>query len=171
MRRRTPAWSAIWCSCTRAAPADQACPRVGPEITQNNGSTGSATRSASHGCRVDHPQASIPTSRRRSFLPCLTRIDPRRSSRSVSVSESASLIRSPARQSTTISPVRRLPYRAWRAWRMTAMISSTVAGSAAYRCPLFPGALSAQKIGHRRWRAAAAGSIEQLLSRGLGSLP
>jgi len=84
---------------------------VGPAITQNNGPAGSVTRSASHGCRAVHPHASIPTSRRRSFLPCLTRIDPRRSSRSVSVSESASLIRSPARHSTT-SPLRRLPYRA-----------------------------------------------------------
>jgi integrase len=63
--------------------------------------------------------------------PRLTRIDPRRSSRSVSLSESASLIRSPARQSTTIKPLRRLPYRAWPARRMTAMISSTVGGSAA----------------------------------------
>ena len=41
--------------------------------------------------------ASIPTTRRRSFLPCLTKIDPRRCSRSVSVSDSASLMRSPAR--------------------------------------------------------------------------
>jgi hypothetical protein len=99
----------------RAAPADQACPRVGPAITQNNGPTGNVARSESHGCSAVHPHASIPTSRRRSFLPCLTRIDPRRSSRSVSVSESASLIRSPARHSTTISPLRRLPYRPWRA--------------------------------------------------------
>jgi hypothetical protein len=114
-----------------AAPADQACPRVGPAITQNNGPTGSVARSDSHGLSADHPHASIPTWRRRSFLPCLTRIDPRRSSRSVSLSESASLIRSPARQSTTINPLRRLPYRAWPASRMTAMISSTVGGSAA----------------------------------------
>jgi hypothetical protein len=47
------------------------------------------------------------------------------------LSASASLIRSPARQSTTINPLRRLPYRARAAWRMTAMISSTVGGSAA----------------------------------------
>ena len=78
-------------------------PRVGPAITQNNGPTGNVARSASHGPSADHPHASIPTSRRRSFFPCLTKIDPRRSSRSVSVSDSASLIRSPARHSTTIT--------------------------------------------------------------------
>jgi hypothetical protein len=105
--------------------------RVGPAITQNNGPTGSVTRSATHDSRAAQPHASIPTTRRRSFFPCLTKIDPRRSSRSVSVSDSASLIRSPARQSTTISPFRRLPYRAFRATRMIAMISSTVGGSAA----------------------------------------
>ena len=114
-----------------AALADQACPAVGPAITQNNTPTGIVARSDSHGPSAVHPHASIPTWRRRSFLPCLTRIDPRRSSRSVSVSDSASLIRSPARQSTTINPLRRLPYRRWAAWRMTAMISSTVGGSAA----------------------------------------
>ena len=103
-----PRLSATWCSCSLAAPADQACPRVGPAITQNNGPTSSVARSDSHGPSADHPHASIPTWRRRSFLPCLTKIDPRRSSRSVSLSESASLIRSPARQSTTINPLRRL---------------------------------------------------------------
>jgi hypothetical protein len=56
--------------------------------------------------------------------------DPRRCSRSVSVSDSASLIRSPARQRTTINPFRRLPYGAPRATRMIAMISSTVGASA-----------------------------------------
>src|SRR6185312_1962126 len=106
-------------------------PAVGPAITQNNGPTGSVARSASHGPRAVHPHASIPTWRRRSFLPCLTKTDPRRSSRSVSVSDSASLIRNPARHSTTINPLRRLPYRACAARRMTAMISSTVGGSAA----------------------------------------
>jgi hypothetical protein len=67
-------------------------------------------------------------------LSCLTRIDPGCcSSRSVSVSESASLIRNPARQSTTINPFGRLPYGAFLATRMIAMISSTGGGSAAYR--------------------------------------
>jgi hypothetical protein len=130
-RRRTPAPTAAWGSWSLAALADQACARVGPAITQNNGPTGNAARSASHGPSAVHPHASIPTWRRRSFLPCLTKTNPRCSSRSVSVSDSASLIRSPARHSTTINPLRRLPYRAWAAWRMTAMISSTVGGSAA----------------------------------------
>jgi hypothetical protein len=71
--------------------------------------TGSVARSASHGCSDDQPHASIPTWRRRSFFPCLTKIAPRSSSRSVSLSDSASLIRSPARQSTAINPFRRLP--------------------------------------------------------------
>ena len=39
-----------WCSWRRAAPADQACPRVGPAITENNGPTGNVARSESHGC-------------------------------------------------------------------------------------------------------------------------
>ena len=42
------------------------------------------------GLKSRRRSASMPTSRRRSFLPCLTRIEPRRWSRSVSVSESAS---------------------------------------------------------------------------------
>ena len=62
--------------------------------------------------------------------PCLTKIEPRRWSRSVSVSESASWIRRPARQSTTITALRRWPWRVRAAWRMTATISSTVGGSA-----------------------------------------
>ena len=48
----------------------------------------------------------------------------------LSVSDSASLIRRPARHSTTIRPFRRSPCAAWRAWRVTATISSTVGGSA-----------------------------------------
>ena len=44
-----------------AALADQAYPRVGPAITQNNGPTGSVARSASHACSDDQPHASIPT--------------------------------------------------------------------------------------------------------------
>ena len=100
---------ATWRSSTRAALADHARPRVGPSITQNSGPTGRTRRSASHGSIAVYAQASIPTSRRRSFLPCLTRIEPRRRSRSVSVSESTSLIRSPARHSTTIRALRRCP--------------------------------------------------------------
>jgi hypothetical protein len=63
-------------------------------------------------------------------LPCLTKIAPRRGSRSVSVTGSASWIRSPPRQSTTIRAVSRWPWRSWPAWRITATISSTAGGSA-----------------------------------------
>ena len=79
---------------------------------------------------ADHAQVSMPTSRRRSPFPCLAKIEPRRWSRSVSVSDSASWIRSPARQSATIRAVRRWPWRSSPAWRMTATISSMVGGSA-----------------------------------------
>ena len=48
-------------------------------------------------------QASSPTSRRRLPFPFLTRIDPRRGSRSDSISDSASWILRPPRHSTTIS--------------------------------------------------------------------
>jgi hypothetical protein len=96
-RRRTPASCATVRSSRRAALADQARPRVGPSITHNSAPTGSSARSASHGSSADHAHASIPTSRRLSFFPCLIRINPRRWSRSVSTSESASWIRSPAR--------------------------------------------------------------------------
>jgi hypothetical protein len=52
-------------------------PQVGPSITQNSGPTGSSARSGTHGPIAAQPQASMPTSRRRSFLPCRMRIEPR----------------------------------------------------------------------------------------------
>ena len=61
-----------------AALPDHARPRVGPSITQNSGPTGSVTRLVSHGSIAVHARASMPTSRRRSFLPCVSRIEPRR---------------------------------------------------------------------------------------------
>jgi hypothetical protein len=45
--RRTLASAATWCSWSLAALADQACPAVGPAITQNSGPTGKAARSDS----------------------------------------------------------------------------------------------------------------------------
>src|SRR2546423_8937765 len=51
----------------------------------------------------------------------------------------ASEIRSPARQSTTISPRTRAPCAPFPASRMTATISSTRGGSAGERIPLFLG--------------------------------
>jgi hypothetical protein len=133
--------------------------------------TGSVARSATHDSRAAQPHASIPTRRRRSPLPCLTKIDPRRCSRSVSVSDSASLIRSPARQSTTINPFRRLPYGAPRATRMIAMISSTVGGVSRVTLPLVRRRPTDVKLRQGRRRPTAAGSVEQLHIRRHGSLP
>jgi hypothetical protein len=56
--------------------------------------------------------------------------DPRRESRSFSVSASASSTRSPARHSTTIIARTRQPCRSSAAWRITATNSSTIGGSA-----------------------------------------
>jgi integrase len=79
------------------------------------------------------------------------RIDPRRRSRSDSISDSASWMRSPPRHSTTISARSRSPCRSGEIRRMTATISSTVGGSAGYTCPLFLGACPAL------WPGIAAG--------------
>jgi hypothetical protein len=116
-------------------------------------------------------QASIPTSRRRSFLPCLTRIEPRRRSRSVSVTESASLIRRSARQSTTINALMR------SAIAIVASLAhdghDLVDGRWGRRVPLAlvapsdPGA----EAGCGRRRATAPGSVKQRLDRRHDSLP
>lgn len=63
-------------------------------------------------------------------LPARTRIEPRRGSRSDSISDKASWIRSPPRQSTTISARSLSPCPSAGVWRITATISSTVGGSA-----------------------------------------
>ena len=73
--------------------------------------------------------ASIPTSRRRPPFPARTSTAPRWRSRSVSASASASLIRSPARQSTMINPRSLIASGPSPAARITAMISSTGGGS------------------------------------------
>jgi hypothetical protein len=85
--------AAAWWSCTRMAAGAQGRPRVGPRRTQNSRPTGRVVRSWSHGSRCDHPQRSIPTSRRLSRLPCRIGSASRSRSRSVSLSASASLIR------------------------------------------------------------------------------
>jgi hypothetical protein len=113
----------------RTAALDQArAPRVGPSITQNSGPTGSCVRLRSHGRSAFQAHMSMPTSRRCPPLPCCTRTEQRFASKSVSVSASASWIRSAARHSTTISARTRKPWRSSPAWRMTATISSTVGG-------------------------------------------
>ena len=63
-----------------------------------------SARSAVQSARTAHAHGSIPTSRRRSPFPCRMSRLPRRSLRSVSASERASWIRTPARHSTTIRP-------------------------------------------------------------------
>jgi hypothetical protein len=72
----------------------------------------------------------MPTSRRRPPLPKRTVSEPVLGLKSVSLSMIASLTRSPARQSTTITPRRRAAVDPWPASRITATISSTVGGSA-----------------------------------------
>ena len=84
-------------------------PIEGPSITQKSVPTGIVARRASQGRRCSQPQSSMPTSRRLSPLPLRTSMAPRRSSRSLSARASASWMRSPAGQSTTISSRRRRP--------------------------------------------------------------
>ena len=80
-----------------------------PWITHNNEPTGNRTRSCRQRSSCSHAHLSIPTSRRLSPLPWRTSADPRRASRSVSASASASPIRNPARHSKTISARSRTP--------------------------------------------------------------
>ena len=125
-----PALSARWCSSIRAELAGQARPRVGLSITQNSGPTGSSNAVSQPGLER-RPSPRVHTDLSPAIvLPCLTKNEPRRGSRSVSVSDSASWIRSPARHSTTIRALRRWPWRVCPAWRITATISSTLGGSA-----------------------------------------
>jgi transposase len=84
-------------------------------------------------------KGSICCAQHMSPLPWRIRTAPRSGSRSVSLSASASLIRSPARQSMTITPRNRSPSEASPAARITAMISSTVGGSGGYRRSLLRG--------------------------------
>ena len=89
--------------------ADARRPRTAGRVSDRAGRrtvapAGRLLRSSSQGSRCDQAQRSIPTSRRLSPLPWRTSSAPRSGSRSVSLSASASLIRSPARQSITITP-------------------------------------------------------------------
>src|SRR5436309_1072892 len=92
-RRLTPASAACRRNSLRTAAADQGRPRVGPSITQNSGPARSLRRSESQGLRFSQPHASMPTSRRRPPLPRRTSTDPRRGSRSCSLSASAAWTR------------------------------------------------------------------------------
>jgi hypothetical protein len=143
-RRLTPAAAAAWRNRLRAADGSQRRPAVGPWITHNTVPIGSSRRISSHGSSCSHAQRSIPTSRRLPPFPRRTSTAPRERSRSLSWSEGASLIRSPARQSSTISARSRWPSARSLIVRMTATISSTVGGSAGYCSPLLRG-------GRPRW--------------------
>ena len=135
LMRREPAPNtrllrAARCSWQRIPAGAHGRPRVGPRRTQNSTPGGRVRVTWSHGSRCAQPQRSIPTSRRLSPFPCRMRTAPRSGSRSVSLSESASLIRSPARHSITITPRNRSPSGSSPAARITAMISATVGGRA-----------------------------------------
>ena len=99
--------------------------------------------------------------------PCRrTSSEPRRGSRSASASASASWMRRPARQSTTIRPRRRRPWTPSPAWRMTVTISSIVgglAGSASLCC-----AAAGRRGIPVAWRVSDGG-IEQQLGHGPSS--
>ena len=88
---------------------DQRRPRVAPSMTQNSGPGGSKTRSASHASSCSKPNGSMPASRRLSPLPWRMSSEPRPWSMSVSLSASASEMRSPPRHSTPISARIRKP--------------------------------------------------------------
>jgi hypothetical protein len=83
-------------------------------------------------------------------------------SRSLSFSASTSLIRSPARHSTTISPRSRTPSGLAPAARMTTTISSTAGGSGGVPHPLVAGRAAAAVAMQGRRRPAATGAIHEL---------
>ena len=85
-RRRMPVRAARRRSAARAAEGGHARPQVRPLMTQNSGPTGIVWRAVTQGLSCSKPQSSMPTSRRRPPLPQRTRIEPRRGSRSSSVS-------------------------------------------------------------------------------------
>ena len=140
------------------APQLLAAPTMAPSAGQlsRRGSRTTAHQSAaddaraSHECNCDHAQRSIPTSRRRPPLPRRTSTAPRVASRSVSARSSASPIRRPDRHKITISARRRIPSALPPASRVTAMISSTVGGSAGIPPTLVPRSATLVKPGHRR---------------------
>ncbi len=113
-----------------SAEGSQCRPAVGPWITHSRAPIGNRARASSQGSSCRHAQRSIPTSRRLPPFPRRTRTAPRALSRSLSLRSSASPIRSPARQSSTIRARRRCPSARSPAARINAMISSTVGGSA-----------------------------------------
>jgi hypothetical protein len=140
-------------------------------MTHRSAPTGRDTRASSHGLSCSHAYRSMPTCRRLPPLPRRTRTPPRARSRSLSASASASLMRRPARQSTTISARVRSPCAVPPATRMTAMISSTAGGSVGYRRPLLRGARPQCKPGivaGERRRPAASSKTELIMEARVG---
>ena len=147
----------------RAAADDHGRPRVGLLMTQNSGPTGSSRRTSIQGCSCSHAHSSMPTSRRRPPFPRRTGTAPRGRSRSDSLGASASWMRSPARQSTTISPRIRHPWRPSPAARMTATICSTARRIRRVAMPLVSWRTAGMESRQRRRRALATGGIKQSL--------
>ena len=82
----------------------------------------------------------------------------------VSLRERASLMRSPPRQSTTITPRNLMPSGAPPAAAMTATISSTVGGSGGYLRPFVARRKVLVEARQGRRRAEPPGAIQQRLS-------
>ena len=119
------------------------------------------TRCSSQASSCSNPHASMPTSRRLSPFPRPMSRAPRRLSMSVSVTASASEIRSPPRHSTAISALILSPCLVWPAWR-TRMISSARGGSGGYFRPLLGGTRPHRKPG------VAAGERRRLVTSSNG---
>ena len=129
-------------------------------MMQNSGPAGCSARAPSQRPRCSQPHSSMPSSRRLPPLPLRTSSEPRLGSRSCSVSASASWMRKPPRQSTTISARRRHPWRCSPVRRMTATISSTVGGSAGSELAFITRRATGVIAQKGRGRAAPTGGIE-----------
>ena len=153
---------------------DHGRPAVGPSMTHSRAPTGSVGRKSAAGRSAAIPGRSMPAARRLPPLPGRPRVYPVLRSRSLSASASASLIRRPARHTTTISARTRTPVRG-------------LAGAAHDRDDLLPrrriGRISAALVargtatpvtGHAGRRMGRAGGVEQHRtrpSRTAGALP
>ncbi len=121
---------------------------------------GSRSRSMSPGRSCSKPHPSMPTSRRRPPLPAWTSMEPRRGSRSPSASASASWIRSPPRQRTTIHGAKAsaVAIGADLAHHGDDLLDRRRVGRVAQ--PLVAGRSSGVVAGHRRRRAPTPGGVE-----------
>jgi hypothetical protein len=133
---------------------------MGPRTTQNSWPTARVLRSSSHGSRCDQAHRSIPTSRRLSPLPWRISTAPRSASRSVSLSASASLIRSPR---ATARRSRHAAGRRLGCCQRRADSDDLVHGRRIRRVAetLVARRHAPVKAGRGRWRPAPAGAIEE----------